>query len=242
MTAMPAASLVVSGGIAALSVLVAALFIAGVSCTGDAAGRARRALIAVALTSLWMGGAYLVAGTGSLARFDRDPPPFVLLLLAVLALAGGLGLSSLGERLARRLPLAALVLAQGFRLPLELVMHRAADEGVMPRQMSFDGYNFDILTGATALLLGAALALRLRVPRALVLAWNVGGSLLLCNIVTVAVLSTPRLHRFGTDPGQLNTWVFYPPFVWLPTVLVAAALLGHVLIFRALRGRGDGRP
>jgi hypothetical protein len=29
----------------------------------------------------------------------------------------------------------------------------------------------------------------------------------------------------------------YPPFVWLPAVMVLAALAGHLLIFRALAGR-----
>jgi len=28
--------------------------------------------------------------------------------------------------------------------------------------------------------------------------------------------------------------VMYPPFVWLPAVMVLAALAGHLLIFRAV--------
>jgi hypothetical protein len=31
------------------------------------------------------------------------------------------------------------------------------------------------------------------------------------------------------------TFVAYPPFVWLPAVMVVAALAGHLVIFRALR-------
>jgi len=30
-------------------------------------------------------------------------------------------------------------------------------------------------------------------------------------------------------------FVTYTPFVWLPTVLVLAALAGHLIIFRAVR-------
>ena len=52
-------------------------------------------------------------------------------------------------------------------------------------------------------------------------------------IVTVAILSTPRFAAFG--PERLNLFVTYPPFVWLPAVLVLAALAGHLIIFRALR-------
>jgi hypothetical protein len=32
----------------------------------------------------------------------------------------------------------------------------------------------------------------------------------------------------------LNVWVTYPPYVWLPAIMVTAALAGHLLIFRAL--------
>src|SRR5690348_17101392 len=83
-----------------------------------------------------------IAATGVLARFDARPPPFVILVVAILALGVALAFSSLGRALATGLPLVALVGFQGFRLPLELVMHRAADEGVMPAEMSFGGYNF----------------------------------------------------------------------------------------------------
>jgi hypothetical protein len=66
------------------------------------------------------------------------------------------------------------------------------------------------------------------------LAWNILGLALLVNIVGVAILSTPRIQLFG--PDRLNVWVMYPPFVWLPAVMVLAALAGHLLIFRALSG------
>ena len=48
----------------------------------------------------------------------------------------------------------------------------------------------------------------------------------------IAILGTPRFEYFG--PGHLNVWVMQPPFVWLPAVMVLAALAGHLLVFRAL--------
>jgi len=59
--------------------------------------------------------------------------------------------------------------------------------------------------------------------------------LLLTNIVVVAILSTPKFAAFG--PDRLNVFVFYPPFVWLPAVLVLAALAGHLIVFRAVSAR-----
>ena len=43
--------------------------------------------------------------------------------------------------------LATLVGVQAFRLPLELLMHRAGGLGIMPPELSYGGYNYDIVTG-----------------------------------------------------------------------------------------------
>ena len=134
-------------------------------------------------------------------------------------------------------PLWLLIAFHAFRLPLELVMHRAASEGVMPPQMTFTGLNFDIATGATALLL-APLAARGWAPRWLLWCWNSLGTLLLLNILAVAVASLPAFAAFGGDPSRLNTWIAYFPFVWLPAGLVSAAVLGHVLLWRRLLSYG----
>jgi hypothetical protein len=120
---------------------------------------------------------------------------------------------------------------QAFRFPLELAMHDMYARGIMPVQMSYSGLNFDIVTGITALPVALLTATR-RTGRLVVAAWNVLGLVLLVNVVTVAILATPRFRYFGED--HLNVWVTYPPFVWLPAVMVLAALAGHLLIFRAL--------
>ena len=110
-------------------------------------------------------------------------------------------------------------------------MHRAANEGTMPEVMSYTGRNPDILTGITAVVVAWLLASR-RAGRRLVLAWNIAGLALLLNIVIVSILATPRFRYFGDD--QLNVWVTYVPFVWLPAIMVMLALAGHLLVFRAL--------
>jgi hypothetical protein len=182
----------------------------------------------------WMAVTAAIARTGILRQWDRNPPPFMLLVFGIGALAVGIVLSPLGRRLATYLPLWSLIAVQAFRLPLELAMHGMYERGIMPVQMSYTGRNFDILTGATAIVVAAFVSTG-RGGRALVTTWNVIGLILLVNIVAIAVLSTPRFHYFGED--QLNVWITYPPFVWLPAVMVLTALAGHLLIFRAVGER-----
>jgi hypothetical protein len=236
-------SWLVTVGIGGLAVLVASAFVILYSLAVERLG-GRRIIARMAARSVilaWMAGFAALAESGTLARFDMKPPPIGLALLAVLAVSLGLGFSKVGDTFARGVPLSWLVLVQGFRLPLEWVMHRAALEGVMPVEMSFGGYNFDVITGASALIVGT-LAVRGKAPRALLYAWNILGSLLLATIVTVAVLASPLFHFFGRDPAHVNTFIAQFPFVWLPAVLVSAAVFGHVVIFRALRASSSPVP
>ena len=126
------------------------------------------------------------------------------------------------------LPLAVLIAAQSFRILIEFLIHTASTIGLAPIQMTWDGYNFDIVTGVTALALAPFARV---VPARLVFIWNCLGLGLLIWVVGIAVVSFPT-------PFQLlrpdNIWVTSFPYVWLPTVLVTAALLGHIIIFRKL--------
>jgi hypothetical protein len=79
------------------------------------------------------------------------------------------------------------------------------------------------------------------VTRSALLAWNALGSFFLLVIIGIAVASAPPLLAFGADAAHANTWVAYPPFIWLPTVLVPAAAAGHVVLWRRLL-RSEDKP
>jgi hypothetical protein len=221
-----------------LPVLVAGALVCGVRVAWRRAGepqeRVRRAAVLMAAAcGTWMAVTWAVADSGALRRWDSVPPPFALLAASVFLISLRLAFSTVGRRLALHVPLWALVGVHVFRYPLELAMHGMYERGVMPVQMSYSGLNFDIVTGITAPLI-AGLVLSGRAGQRLVLAWNILGSILVLNVVIVAILSTPPVAYFGGG-DRLNVWVTYPPFVWLPAILVVAALAGHLVIFRAIR-------
>jgi hypothetical protein len=198
-----------------------------------------RACLATAFAAVsWMALTWAAAAAGILRQWDRSPPPFALLVLGVALVSVALAFGTIGRQIADQTPLWVLVAIQSFRLPLELSMHALSERGIMPVQMSYTGRNFDILTGATAVLV-ALLVKTGRAGRGLVAVWNVLGLGLLMNVVVVAILSTPRFRYFGDD--RLNVFVTYPPFVWLPAVMVVAALAGHLVVFSALLRRPNRR-
>jgi hypothetical protein len=234
--AIPDASRFLTGSFMTMAVALAVIWVIAV----DVAGRRLREPRAVrrpwtigtsVAAGVWMGLTWAAAETGHLSRLDLMPPPFMALPVAVLVLSLLASFSRFGTRLIDGLPLAWIIGVQAFRFPLELMMHRAYDEGVMPMQMSYSGWNFDIVTGLTALPVAWALSRGIG-GRGLVIAWNALGTLLLVNIVVIAVVSTPIIGWFG--PTLVNTFVMFPPFVWLPAVMVTTAFVGHLLVWRAV--------
>lgn len=227
----PTASPLVTLGIGGIAVAVA---LAAVVLHGRAAERAgaRAPFLGTTIAvAAWLTLTGVVGASGALLDADARPPRFAVMFVVVLGAGVGIAASRFGRALAE-LPLWLLVSVQAFRLPLEIVMHAAAGEGTMPSALSFRGYNFDVVTGASALVLGLALRTR-DVPLWVVRSWNALGIAALTVIAGIALLTSPALRALG--PDQVNDWVAYFPFTWLPTVLVVAAIAGHGVVLRALR-------
>lgn len=216
---------------------VAAALLAGVGRAGAALGEppavTRRWMLATAAGLLaWLAATTSIAATGLLRDFSASPPPLMPLVGLSLGLTVLLVLSRFGGRLATGLGVAALVGYQVFRVPLELVLFMLHRDGAIPVQMTFEGLNFDVVSGLTAIPV-AWLAARGRLPAWGLLLWNLLGFGLLLAIGAISFLSTPTAMRLFTNEPA-NTFVAGAPYVWLPTFLVPAALFGHVLVFRRL--------
>lgn len=201
-----------------------ATFFAARAEAGEVAARAATRRFVMGL-GLWVGGFSAIVASG--APLARPMPLFPLLFAGVFLGAIGYGCSAAGGRLARQVPVRALVAFLGFRLPLELVLHRWAQEGTIPVEMTWDGQNFDVVAGAAALVL-APFAHR----RAVAWGINVVGALLLINVARVVAMSSPLPFGWPVQPKLLL--VGYLPYAWIGPVCVAAAIAGHVVLTRKL--------
>lgn len=171
----------------------------------------------------------VVSLTGFTTNFEMFPfniTPFVILpLVLTLALLFTKGLRELLEHL----PLKVLTQLQVFRVFVELILWLLFIQNLIPVQMTFEGYNWDVLTGITSLL---ATRYLLNSNGGLI-AWNLFGLILLVNIVTIAILSMPTpLRVFDNEPANRIVTVF--PFIYLPTLLVPLAYILHFLSLRKL--------
>ena len=126
-----------------------------------------------------------------------------------------------------RMPLRILTMVHVVRIPVEIVLLWLFVGGLVPGIMTFEGYNFDILSGILAPIVYFIAFRGGKVNRAVLIAYNIIGMLLLANIVSIAILSLPSpLQLLAFD--QPNVAVTYFPFIWLPTIVVPIVLFAHL--------------
>ncbi len=186
------------------------------------------------LIGAWIALTGFLAQSGILSRFDITPPPFVLVIPALIIVAFSVGLSSFAKEISIKKSFAILVGLQAFRFPLELIMHHAYEVGIMPQFLSYSGYNFDVLTGIGAMILGIMFWRGYSVSHFAIWIWNIWGIFCLLVIAGIAAAGSPIFQAFGSEPEQINSWVVFFPYIWLPSVLVVIAIIGHILVTRKL--------
>lgn len=152
-------------------------------------------------------------------------PPFFLILIAVF--------SGSMDKLLLKLRPWWLVNLQSFRIIMEIILWLLFIEEIIPVQMTFEGLNFDILVGITAIPVSYWCFKRRNFSYKPVVVWNILGILLLLNIIIVAAISTPSpLRVFMNEPA--NTVIGYYPFIWLPGFVVSMALFLHLASLRQI--------
>jgi len=171
-------------------------------------------------------------GSGWLGDFSLFPPPFAGFFLFIWTTAIYVAYSRFGNALVKHTPMYALIAFHAFRFLAEMIIWNGYIEGLAPRQLTFQGYNYDIVTAATAL---PVAWWAMRYPRSKVVwAWNLMGFGFLLIIAFIALTSMPNaLRLFMEEPT--NMWVTRLPYTLLPGVLVTAAIAGHLVIWRKLR-------
>lgn len=179
------------------------------------------------LIPFWLFFQAVLALGGFYLQIDAMPPrlPLFGILPALLAIISLFVFAR--KDFVSRLPLKILTILHIVRIPVELVLLWLFQAGQVPRLMTFEGRNFDILSGLTAPVIYWLAFRGGKINRPLLVIWNLIALGLLANIVTNAVLSFPfSFQQFAFD--QPNRGLLYFPFIWLPTLIVPIVLFSHL--------------
>ncbi len=181
----------------------------------------------------WMVLQGVVSASGFYLNSDALTPRFALAVVpAFIAIIYFLTTKS-GQNFLDKLPLKDLTTLHICRVPVEIVLLWLYQSQQIPQSMTFEGRNFDILSGLTAVPMAWFTFQNGEIKRIPLLIWNIICLALVLNIVTIGILSAPTpLQQWAFE--QPNVGVLKFPFVWLPSVIVPIVILSHLVAIRRL--------
>jgi hypothetical protein len=224
-------NLYVATGSALLAALLSASFARAAYVTSMRAGEGAVAAARVTRKTLgiqlgWLGVTGAAAAAGMYTNFNEVPPKLPLTLLASIVFLVAFSRSNRYSLVLKFAPLAWPVGVQSMRVFIELGLWQLHRDQLLPKHLTFDGYNFDILVGLSAPIVALGLAQGWVSKRAAIV-WNIAGMGFLFAIVFMAITSAPGPQHLNW-PGVPNGILALFPTVWLPTFFVPVALLGHL--------------
>lgn len=179
--------------------------------TGSAA--VQRIFTSVILLVLWL---FLLSSSAGIFSAALIPVAFIILIIG----AALFSFSNLGTLLAKGLRYEELIGFNSIRVLSEAALIVAAKEGLAPELITMGGWNFDLLTGLSALVLAVYIP---RFPNyRLIRWWNWIGLFFWIIFSALAMFSQPA------------TWIIQWPQVLLPGLIAWSCLCSHFLLFKKL--------
>jgi len=183
--------------------------------------------------SAWLILQAALALTGFYQVTQTVPPRFVFLIGPGLLLAVLFLLTKRGRSFTDTLNIQKLTLLHAVRIPVEIVLYFVYTKKFIPLVMTFEGNNYDIISGLTAPIIYYLVFVNKKLNNTTLLVWNFVCLGLLINILVIAVLSAPTpFQQLAFE--QPNIGVTFFPFVWLPSVIVPIVLISHLAAIRQL--------
>jgi hypothetical protein len=193
----------------------------------------KNARIPITILLIWLIIQSLIASTGFYTVTNTLPPRMMALLAPPILCIALLFISAKGRNSIDTLNTEWLNWLHTVRVPVEICLLLLFNAGLVPKLMTFEGINFDIISGLSAPLVVYYGYRRKTWSRNILLTWNIICLALLFNIAYHGILSVPTpFQRFGFE--QPNIGLTYFPYILLPGFIVPAVLFAHLVSIRQL--------
>lgn len=182
---------------------------------------------------IWMVIQFVLGKSGYFLNELAKPPRFIFLIIPPIIAIICLFIFTSGRIFLDNLNIKQLTLLHTIRIPIEVVLYNLYLAQAIPKIMTFEGSNFDILVGLSAPIIYYLAFIKKSISPKSLMVWNIVSLALLINIVYIAILSSKTpFQQFGLD--QPNIAIANFPFNWLPSVVVPIVLISHLATLRQL--------
>ena len=190
--------------------------------------RFKKLLIIVIILGLWLITHYIISTTG----FYRDlslPPRIPLFMIVPLFLFTIIFMyKNRNSDILDKLPIHIPIFFQSFRAFIEVLFYFTFTQGILPKQVTFDGYNYDVLLGISAIFMGLY-AMRKNASKKLLIAWNITGIGIVLFAAFIFVTSFYNPSVWGESAKFISEEFNQFPYLLLPSFLMPSAIFVHIV-------------
>ena len=166
--------------------------------------------------------------SGILRNFEFPPRVPILIVIPALGLILVLANRKFMRSALERTPIHIPILLQSFRILVELLIYATYLKGIFPQRATFQGLNFDILVGISALFAGF-LAFKGYLKPTGILIWNIV-SMGILAVTVFSFISSYYFYDFALSGSGFRFVEF--PYLLLASVLLPTAIFLHVFSIR----------
>jgi len=184
----------------------------------------------LAFCGLWVGYIAIISSLGLLDNFGLPPRVPLLIVIPITVLMVWMINQKTFETILENTPLHLPVFLQSFRIVVELLIFGAYLNGIFPKRATFEGLNFDILVGISALFVGV-LTWKSKISLLGMLVWNIV-SLMILSVTVYSFIST--YYFMNASNILANTDFVRFPYVLLASVLLPVAIFLHAFSLKQI--------
>ena len=184
---------------------------------------------------LWILYVTIIAKTGFLQEYSLPPRFPIFLIFPAFIFTGFFLYKYRNSQIIKDIPTSWLVYYQSFRIIIESLFVATVTVGFLHPEVTFEGYNYDILFGFSAPIIGFLAFNRKVISNNGLLIWNYLGLVVIAFIIFLFTTTTYFPEIWGSTETLANKEMVMAPYVYVAAFLMPSAVFMHVVSIIQLR-------
>jgi|GEM_PF-497674 len=201
----------------------------------------RKPLLLVIGLVLWHVYLFLIAQSGFLQDFSFPPRVVLVIILPAFLFTGIFIFRNRNNQWIQHIPPHWLFFYQTFRILIETLFVFSVAKGVLPYQVTIEGYNMDFVFAITAPVIGILVYKRSKHSINLAVAWNFLGLTVIATILFLFMTTIYFPDFFGSSEPLMSKDFGVYPYPLVAGFLMPSAVFMHVLSIVQLTKRKKSR-
>jgi len=199
----------------------------------------KRTLFLIVGLGVWLVYIYFIAKSGFLADYTL-PPRFPIFIIFPLFIFTGVVLyKNRKSKMFSAIPVSWAVYFQSFRILVETLFVYTVAKGLMHKEVTIEGYNFDMIFAITAPIIGFLVFNAKKLSKKVAILWNYIGLAVLISVILVftTTIFFPSLWRSETPIAPPEIVAF--PYILVAGFLMPVAVFVHIFSIIQLKKENE---